>query len=120
MERIIANRLFSHYLLAKFQSAYRKFHSSEIAHLNEHNYFLDAGHYTALLHLDLLAAFDTIGVLIMIIILIHRMRYWLSISFSALNLLSVFLSVRFQTVFTSKTKSQSVLLEYGVPQGSIF
>ena len=60
VERIIANRLLthlsSHDLLAKFQSAYRKFHSSETALVYVQNDILialEAGHSTALLLLDL-------------------------------------------------------------------
>ena len=65
MERIIANRLLTHHfsydLLAKFESTYRKFHSSETALLYVQNDILVAlaGHSTALL-LDLSAAFDAI------------------------------------------------------------
>ena len=76
---------------------------------------LDAGHSTALLLLDLSAAFDTIDHSI----LTHRLQHWFGISSTALNLLSSFLSDRFQTVITSASKSYPVLLEYGVPQGSV-
>ena len=62
VERIIANHLLthlsSHGLLAKFQSAYCKFHSSEAALLYVYNDILvalEAGHSTALLQLDLSA-----------------------------------------------------------------
>ena len=66
---------------------------------------------TALLLLDLSAAFDTIDHNI----LTHRLRHWFGISSTALNLLSAFLSDRFQTVITPASKSNPVLLEYGVP-----
>ena len=75
---------------------------------------LDAGHSTALLLLDLSAAFDSIDHSI----LTHRLQHWCGISSAALNLLSSFLSDRFQTAITPASKSNSVLLEYGVPQGS--
>ena len=64
--------------------------------------------------LDLPAAFDTIDHSI----LTHCLQHWFGISFTALNLLSSFLSDRFQTVITPASKSNSVLLEYGVPQGA--
>ena len=104
--------------MSKLQSAYRKFHSSETALLYVQNDILaslDAGHSTALLLLDLSAAFDTIDHSI----LIHRLQHWFGISSTALNLLSSFLSDRFQTVITPTSKSNPVLLEYGVPQGSV-
>ena len=122
IERVIAARLSSHLsshnLMSKLQSAYRKFHSSETALLYVQNDILaslDAGHSTALLLLDLSAAFDTIDHSI----LIHRLQHWFGISSTALNLLSSFLSDRFQTVITPTSKSNPVLLEYGVPQGSV-
>ena len=65
-EHVIADRLLSyfssHNLMSNFQSAYRKFHSCEAAHLRVQNDIfvsLDAGRSTALLLLDLSAAFDT-------------------------------------------------------------
>ena len=61
------------------------------------------------------AAFDTIEHNI----LIHRLQHWFGISSTALNLLSSFLSDRYQTVIASNYKSLSILLEYGVPQGSV-
>ena len=104
--------------MSKLQSAYRKFRSSETALLYVQNDILaslDAGHSTALLLLDLSAAFDTIDHSI----LTHRLQHWFGISSTALNLLSSFLSDRFQTVIIRASKSNSVLLEYGVPQGSM-
>ena len=62
----IITHLSSHDLLAKFQSAYRKFHSSETALVYVQNDILvalEAGHSTALLLLDLSAAFDTIAII---------------------------------------------------------
>ena len=105
--------------MSKLQSVYRKFHSSETALLYFQNDILaslDAGNCTALLLLDLSAAFDIID----LSILIHRLQHWFGISSTALNLLSSFLSDISQTVITSASKSQLVLLEYGIPQGSVF
>ena len=75
----------------------------------------DAGHSTALLLIDQSAAFETIDHNI----LTHRLQHWFGISSTALNLLSSFLSDRSQTVITPASKSNPVLLEYGVPQGSV-
>ena len=83
--------------MSKLQSAYRKFHSSETALLYVQNDILaslDAGHCTALLLLDLSDAFDTIDHSI----LTHRLQHWFGILSTVLNLLSSFLSDKFQTV----------------------
>ena len=71
--------------MSKLQSAYRKFHSSETALLYVQNDILsslDAGHSTALLLLDLSAAFDTIDHSI----LTHRLQHWFGISPVCINL----------------------------------
>ena len=122
IERVIAVRLSSHLsshnVMSKLQSAYRKFHFSEKALLYVQNDILasfDAGHFTALLLLDLSAAFDTIDHSI----LTHRLQPWFGISSTALNLLSSFLSDRSQTVITPASKSNPILLEYGVLQYSV-
>ena len=114
----LSSHLSSHNLMSKLQSACRKFHSSETALLYVQNDIitsLDAGLCTAFLLLDLSAAFDTIN----LSILTHRLQNWFGISSIALNLLSPLLSERSQTVITSASKSQPVLLEYGVPQDSV-
>ena len=72
---------------------------------------LDDGRSTALL-LDLSAVFDTID----LSILTHCLQHWFGISSTALNLLTSFLSDRFQTVFTPTFKSLCSL-EYGFAQG---
>ena len=70
---------------------------------------------TAFLLLNLSAAFDIVDHSI----LTHCLQHWFGISSTALNLLSFFLSDRSQTVITPASKSNPVLLEYGVPQGSV-
>ena len=64
--------------------------------------------------LDHSAAFDIIDHNI----LFHRLKHWFCIT-SALLLLSSFFANRFQTVVASNSKSQPVLLEFGIPQGSV-
>ena len=122
IERVIAARLFSHLssnnLMSKLQAAYRKFHSSGTALLYVQNDILaslNAGHSTAPLLLDLSATFDTIDHSIFT----HRLQHWFGISFTALNLLSSFLSDRSQTVITPASKSNPVLLEYGSVLGPL-
>ena len=102
--------------MSKFQSAYRRFHSTALVNV-QNNIFvsLDASRSTALLLLDLSSAFDTIDHNS----LLHRLQYWFGFSSTVLYLLSSFLSGRSQIVVTSKLKSQPNLLEYGVPQGSV-
>ena len=98
-ECVIANRLHSYLssngLMLEYQSAYRKFYSSETALLHVRNDILvslDSVHSTVFL--DLYAAFDTIDHNI----LFHCLKYWISISSSALSTLSTFLANCFQTV----------------------
>ena len=74
----MANRLQSHLsfnsLMSEYQSAYRKFHSSETAQHRVHNDILvslDSGHSTALFLLDLFAAFHTINQNILLLHLKH-------------------------------------------------
>ena len=76
---------------------------------------LDAGHCTALLLLDLSAAFNTIDHSI----LTHCILHSFGISYAPLDLLSFFLSYRSQTVLISASKSQAVLLEYGALQSNV-
>ena len=101
--------------MSAYQSAYRKFHSSETALLRVQNDILvslDPGHSTALLLFDLSAAFDIIDHNI----LLHCLKHWFGIITScALSSLSLFLTNRFQTVVASTSKSQPVPLEFGIP-----
>ena len=102
--------------MSEYQSAYRKFYSSETALLRGQNDILislDSSHSTALL-LDLSAAFDTIDRNI----LIYCLKNWFGITSSALSSLSSFLTNRFQTVVASNSKLQAVLLEIGILQGN--
>ena len=83
--------------MSEYQSAYPKFHSSKTA-LFRVQYdilvSLDFGHSTDLLLFDFSAVFDTIDHKT----LLHRLKHWFSITFSALSSLSSFLTNRFQTV----------------------
>ena len=104
--------------MSNFQSAYRKFNSCETALLHVQNVIfvsLDASHSTALLLLDLLAAFFTINYSI----LLSHLKHLFGVSSTSFNLLSSFLSGRSSVVVTSNVKSQPNLLEYGVPHGDM-
>ena len=122
IERVKANQLQLHLffngLLSEHQSAYLKVHSSKTALLHVQNDILvslDSGYSTALFLLDLSPALDTINHNI----LLHRLKHWFGITSCALSSLSLFLTNRFQNVVASTSKSQPVLLEFGIPQGSI-
>jgi hypothetical protein len=122
LERIIYNRLSEHIhsfnTYSIFQSAYRRFFSTETALLKIQNDLLlaiDKQKVTALVLLDLSAAFDTIDHRI----LLHRLENWFGVSGSALRLLSSYLTGRSQSVIINGHCSPSEPLTTGVPQGSV-
>jgi hypothetical protein len=122
LERIMYNRLVEHLAtfpaLSQFQSAYRKFHSVETALVRIQNDLLtaiDKKQVTALVLLDLSAAFDTLDHKI----LLSRLTSNFGISHSALDLLTSYLTDRTQSVtINSHTTAPSGLCT-GVPQGSV-
>src|SRR6184192_3483138 len=122
LERIIHNRL-NHHLtsfpsLSPFQSAYRKFHSAETALLRIYNDLLvsiSQHKLSALVLLDLSAAFDTIDHNI----LLSRLTSNFGVSGSALSLISSYLSNRSQSVSIQSHVSPSASISTGVPQGSV-
>jgi hypothetical protein len=122
LERIIHNRLVAHLStftsLSPFQSAYRKFHSVESALLRIQNDLLlaiDKRHITALILLDLSAAFDTIDHAI----LLTRLSSTFGICGPALDLLTSYITDRHQFISVDSDSSDSILLTTGVPQGSV-
>jgi Reverse transcriptase (RNA-dependent DNA polymerase)/Endonuclease/Exonuclease/phosphatase family len=122
LERIIFARINSHLQsfpsISSFQSAYRKFHSTETALLKITNDLLIASNeqkVTALILLDLSAAFDTVDHRI----LLHRLSTTFGITGTAHQLLSSYLQDRSQAVQISDQLSPSLPLSTGVPQGSV-
>ena len=122
LERFIHFRLTNHLhsfpSLCPFQSAYRKFHSTETALLRIHNDLvlaINKQKVSALVLLDLWAAFDTIDHQI----LIQRLESTFGISSSALSLLSSYLLDRSQFVSIDTSCSSQSNLHTGVPQGSV-
>ena len=105
-------------LHAKFQSSYRQNHSCETAmfkvtgdiqkSINENN-------NVALVLLDSSAAFDTVDHAI----LIKRLEDSFLIKSDALNWIKSYLTDRKFSIMINNVKSQSKLLNYGVPQGSL-
>ena len=122
LERIIYNRLQAHLSsfpsIAAFQSAYRKYHSVETALLRIQNDLLlgiENRHVTALVLLDLSAAFDTIDHNI----LLTRLASVFGICGSAIDTLASYISNRSQFVKIDSHSSDAATLSSGVPQGSV-
>ena len=122
VERLFLARLIRHTQqspnFGKYQSAYRRHHSTETALLKLLNDFYsaaDAGHRTALLQLDLSAAFDTVD----IDTLLCRLHYTFGISGRSLNWIASYLTCRTQTVRVGSKQSSTERCEFGVPQGSV-
>ena len=122
LEKLVAARLNTHLtthsLLNKFQSAYKKTHSTETALLRVQNDILrsmDRGELTALSLLDLSAAFDTVDHQI----LLKRLNSCYNVSGCALNWFESYLVNRRQQVKVNGVLSKGVCLDYGVPQGSV-
>src|SRR5437899_6800252 len=104
--------------LSPFQSAYRPFHSTETALLRIQNDLLlamDNRKVSALILLDLSAAFDTIDHHI----LISRLSSYFGISGIALQLLTSYLSNRTQTLSIDSQFTLPSPLTTGIPQGSV-
>ena len=122
LEKVVASRLNSHinssHTSNDYQSAYRKFHSTETALLKIHNDILssmDDGRVTALTMLDLSAAFDTIDHTI----LLSRLGNWFGVSEKALDWFKSYLTDRSQRIKLGNCLSSRSDLSFGVPQGSV-
>ncbi len=122
IEKAVAIQLIDHLIKNKlmdtFQSAYRKFHSTETALLRVQNDILmgmDKGKVAILLLLDMSAAFDTIDH----DILLQRLSDRCGIQGTVLKWFRSYLSNRTQTVQIGNKQSQPKQLNYGVPQGSV-
>jgi hypothetical protein len=121
IERIVARRLIdfveSNSLLEPCQSAYRRFHSTETAMLRVQHDLLMASekqHVSALVLLDLSAAFDTVEHAT----LLQRLSM-LGLTGSALEWIQSYLSDRYQCVQIEGFLSANVQVKTGVPQGSV-
>ena len=104
--------------MTAFQSAYRKYHSTESALPNIHNDVLlnmTKGSVTSLPLLDLFAAFDTIDPTI----LLDSLNVYYGISELALGWFKSYLLGRPHLVKVGSTLSHPAALQYGVPQGSV-
>ena len=112
------NYLLKNDLLGKFQSAYRRFHSTETAMSCVTNNILreiDSGNEVVPLMLDLSAAFDTIDH----VLLLERIQHRYGIGGTVLKWYKSYLHNRQQSVVIKNTFSSSKSLLHGVPQGSV-
>ena len=112
------NYLLENDLFAKFQSAYRRYHSTETALICVMNDILgeiDSGNKVVLVMLDLSAAFDTIDHAL----LLERLQHHYGIGGTALKWLRSYLHNRQQSVVVKNIFSSSKPLQHGVPQGSV-
>jgi hypothetical protein len=121
IECIAANRLVSHLestgFLHKFQSAYRKFHSTETATvkvLSDWRSAIDRGEKVVVASLDVTAAFDTVNHEILLFRLMEA-----GVAGSALRWFTSYLESRLACVKFRDAVSQPFPLKSGVPQGSI-
>ena len=121
IERAILNQLSPHLetnkAISSFQSAYKKYFSTETALCRVHNDIVKnicEGNPSLLLLLDLSAAFDTIDIQILL-----KQLELFGVKHMALNTLKSYLSDRTQTVFINGVYSSPKILKYGIPQGSV-
>jgi len=119
VERVFMTRLAEHVKLSpnynRFQSAYRRGHSTETALLrllNDVYIAANNGFRTVLVQLDLTAAFDTID----INTLLCRLRYSFGISGPVLSWISSYIVGRTQFVRVGQEQSPRTDYEYRVPQ----
>lgn len=122
LEKVVASQIGSYLtqydLLPSCQSAYRQYHSTETALVkvvSDIANAIDNGFITALIMLDLSAAFDTVDHNI----LLKRLELSFGFSGTALQWFNSYLVDRFQTVKTTLGVSAEVPLHHGVPQGSV-
>ena len=121
LERVVRSQLLDYLASTEqhepHQSAYRPIHSTETALVrvvNDIQMALGRKNVAMLVLLDLSATFDTIDHSLMLKRLLK-----IDIVGTAHKWFSSYLRGREQSVFIKGTASQSVLLKYGVPQGSV-
>ena len=119
IECVVASRLWNimtlYELQDPFQSAYRPNHSTETTLHNDILREMDNGRITALVLLDLSAAFDTVDHNI----LLNRLEHDIGIGGAALRWRKSYLKNRTQCVRVGDESSDAVTLNYSVPQGSV-
>ena len=121
LEKIMANQLLDHLeknnLLSEHQFGFRSKRSTTTASLflTEHiRQALNNSHITGAIFIDFRKAFDTVNHQL----LLNKLQTF-NLHFSAIAMLSSYLSDRHQSVFIGKSKSPQTACNIGVPQGSI-
>ncbi|XP_071944670.1 uncharacterized protein [Antedon mediterranea] len=122
IEKVVSKRILSHVqkhgLLYPYQSAYKAHHSTETALLRVNNDILrgmDDGKLTALVLLDLSAAFDTVDHSV----LLNRLSTYIGIEGNALDWCRSYLEKLPQHVCIGDAISKASFLNFSVPQGSV-
>ena len=122
LEKIVAIQLQAYLDLnrigEKFQSGFKRFHSTETAILKVFNDLLlavDSGNCAILVLLDLSAAFDTVDHRI----LLSRLEHCVGVTGTALKWFQSYLTGRSFSVSLGEFSSSEAPLTCGVPQGSI-
>ena len=122
LEKVVVNQLNSlinsSNTCNQYQSAYRKFYSTETTLLKIHNDILasvGAGKVTTLTLLDLSADFDTIDRTI----LLRRLDDWFGVTGKALSWFKSYLTGRCQRIKLGDCLSSKADLKFGVLQGSV-
>ena len=119
LEIVVVNQLNTHINSSntsnQYQSAYRKFRSTETALHNDILASVDAGKVTALTLLELSPAFDTIDHTI----LPRRLDDWSGVTGKALNWFKSYLTGRCQRIQIGDCLSSKADLKFGVPQGTV-
>ena len=122
LERLFLRNIIGHVSSSpnfnRYQSAYRRGHSTETALLrllNDLYRAADAKSRSILILLDLSAAFDTIDSST----LLRRLEFTFGIHGHALDWIGSYLAERSQFVRVGDQQSVSSVVEFGVPQGSV-
>ena len=122
VERVVAKQLLEHIhvhnLDNPYQSAYKAGHSTETALLyikNEVHLSLSRGETTALVLLDLSAAFNTIDHST----LLSCLQNWFGVGGCVLKWFTSYLTDRYQSIKIGSTLYDVYKLLFGVPQGSV-
>ena len=122
LERVAFTQFMSyvteHELIAKFQSAYRRFHSTEtsmVRVLNDILLTIDSRQVAVLVLLDMSSAFDTIDSSL----LLQRLSDRYGVGGTAMSWLESYLTDRTQSVTVGNVTSAPQRLINGVPQGSV-
>ena len=122
IEKVVSTQLSAfvdiHHLVDPFQSAYRRYHSTETALIRVHNDILravDRKKAVFLIMLDLSSAFDTIDTGI----LLHRLEHNFGFIGTIKSWFKSYFSNRSCCVRIFNSFSNSQRLAFGVPQGSV-